>query len=112
MSPALRADMERWLARRGVPQLIEGYSWEPAMDARATPLLAGWLILGTIRDWGTNPEWTAAANALGIAATLTWMAVVWALVRRARGRPAFKRQATFDLVDIATLALLPALPQR
>ena len=110
MSPALRADIERWFARRGVPQLIEGYSSEPAMDARATPLLAGWLILGTIRDWGTNPEWTAAANALGIAATLTWMAVAWALVRRARGRPALERQATFDLVDIATLALLPALP--
>ena len=110
MSPALRADIERWFARRGVPQLIEGYSSEPAMDARATPLLAGWLILGTIRDWGTNPEWTAAANALGIAATLAWMAVAWALVRRARGRPAWARQARFDVIDIATMALLPAVP--
>jgi hypothetical protein len=110
MSPALRADVERWFARRGVPQLIEGYSSEPAMDARATPLLAGWLILGTIRDWGTNPDWTAAANALGIAATLTWMAVAWVLVRRVRGRPAWTRQATFDVLDIATMALLPAAP--
>ena len=110
MSPALRADIEGWFARRGVPQLIEGYSSEPAMDARATPLLAGWLILGTVRDWGTNPDWTAAANALGIATTLTWMAVVWVLVRRVRGRPAWMRQATFDVVDIATMALLPAVP--
>lgn len=110
MSPTLRAEIERWFARRGVPQLIEGYSSEPAMDARAAPLLVGWLVLGTIRDWGTRPDWPVAANVAGIIGTLVFMAVAWVIVRRVRGRPAWPRQTTFDLVDIATMALLPVLP--
>jgi hypothetical protein len=110
MSQALRTEIERWFARRGVPQLIEGYSSEPAMDARAAPFLAGWLVLGTIRDWGTRPDWPLAANVAGIVATVAWMAFAWTVVRRIRGRPPTSRHTTFDLMDIATLALLPSLP--
>jgi hypothetical protein len=110
MSPALRAEIERWFARRGVPQLIEGYSSEPAMDARAAPLLVGWLILGTIRDWGTRPDWPVPANVAGIFGTLAFMGFAWTVVRRVRGRPAWPRRSTFDLADIGTMALLPVLP--
>jgi hypothetical protein len=39
----LRREIERWFARRGVPQLIEGYSSERAMDSRAAPLIALWV---------------------------------------------------------------------
>ncbi len=80
------------------------------MDARAAPLLVGWLILGTIRWWGTRPDWPIAANLAGIIGTLAWMTIAWAAVRRLRGRPAWPRTSTFDLVDIATIALLPVLP--
>jgi hypothetical protein len=93
-----------------VPQLIPGYTSEPAMDARAAPVLGGWLVLGTILHWGTRQDWPLAANVLGITVTLAWMAIAWAVVRRFRGRPAFGSLPTFDLVDIATLAALPALP--
>ena len=110
MSPTVRAEIERWFARRGVPQLIDGYSSEPAMDARAAPLLVGWLILGTIWGWGTRPDWPVAANVAGIIGTLVFMAVAWTIVRRVRGRPAWPRQTTFDLADIATMALLPVVP--
>jgi hypothetical protein len=110
LDPALRGDIERWFARRGVPQLIEGYRSEPAMDSRAAPLISAWLVLGTIRDWGTNPDWPLAANLAGIAATIAWMAVVWTVVSRLRGRSVVMRPTTVDVVDIATIAFAPALP--
>ena len=110
LTPELRRDIERWFARRGVPQLIEGYSSERAMDSRAAPLISLWLIVGTIRDWGTRPDWPVAWNVVGIAATIAWMAVVWAIVSRLRHRPAALRPSTFDMLDIATIGFLPALP--
>ena len=110
LTPALRADMERWFARKGVPQLIEGYSSERAMDWRAAPLISLWLIFGTLRDWGTRPDWPPAANAVGVIATIGWMALVWAVLSRLRGRPMRERPSTFDVVDIATMAFLPVLP--
>ena len=110
LSPAARRDIERWFARRGVPQLIEGYNSERAMDSRAAPLISLWLIVGTIRDWGTRPDWPLAWNAVGIAATIAWMAVVWAVVSRIRHRPVALRPSTFDAFDIMTIGLLPALP--
>ena len=68
-------DVERWFVRRGVPQLIEGYTSEPAMDARAAPFIAAWLVIGTILHWGTRSDWLLHQNAIGIVATLGWMTV-------------------------------------
>ncbi len=110
LTPELRRGVERWFARRGVPQLIEGYSSEKAMDSRAAPLISLWLIVGTIKDWGTRPDWPLASNLVGIAATIAWMALVWTVVSRLRRRPVAIRPSTFDMFDIATIALLPALP--
>ena len=110
LTPALRRDIERWFARRGVPQLIEGYSSERAMDTRAAPLISLWLIAGTVKDWGTRPDWPLAWNILGVAGTIAWMAVVWAVVSRLRHRPMALRPSTFDMFDIATIGLLPAVP--
>jgi hypothetical protein len=110
MTPELRRDIERWFARRGVPQLIEGYSSERAMDSRAAPLISLWLVIGTIKDWGTRPDWPLAWNVIGIAATIAWMAVVWTVLSRLRHRPVALRPSTFDMFDIATIGLLPALP--
>lgn len=110
LTPAARRDVERWFARRGVPQLIEGYSSERAMDSRAAPLISLWLVVGTIRDWGTRPDWPLAWNGIGIAATIAWMAVVWAVVSRLRRRPVAVRPSNFDPIDILTIGLLPALP--
>ena len=110
LDPALRQEIEKWFARRGVPQLIEDYSSERAMDFRAAPFISFWLVFGTIKDWGTRPDWPAGWNLLGVAATLGWMALVWTVVNKLRGRPVFTRPVTFDIVDIITIALLPALP--
>ena len=110
LTPELRHGVERWFAKRGVPQLIEGYSSEKAMDSRAAPLISLWLIVGTIKDWGTRPDWPLASNLVGIAATIAWMALVWTVVSRLRHRPVAIRPSTFDVFDIATIAFLPALP--
>jgi hypothetical protein len=110
LSPDLQRDIERWFARRGVPQLIEGYSSESAMDRRAAPLISLWLIGGTILFWGTRPDWSPAMNIAGIAATIGWMAVVWVVVSRFRRRSARIRPSTFDLLDILTIAFLPIVP--
>jgi len=110
MSPELRRDVERWFAKRGVPQLIDGYSSERAMDSRAAPLISLWLIVGTIKDWGTRADWPPAWNAAGVVATIAWMAVIWAIVSRLRHRPVALRPSTFDMLDIATIGLLPAIP--
>ncbi len=110
LSSELRHEIERWFVRRGVPQLIEGYSSEPAMDSRAAPWISIWLLLGTIKDWGTRPDWPLAMNAFGVVATLAWMALLWAVINRLRGRPVSNRPTTFDLADILIIALLPAVP--
>ena len=106
----LRHEIERWFARRGVPQLIEGYSSESAMDRRAAPLISLWLIFGTVKDWGTRPDWPLLMNLAGIAGTIAWMGVGWAVISRLRGRSFLIRPSTFDLVDIVSIALLPAIP--
>jgi len=106
----VRQDIDRWFARRGVPQLIEGYSSESAMDRRAAPLISLWLIFGTIRDWGTRPDWPPVANAAGVAATIGWMAILWTVVSGLRGRSPHIRPSRFDLFDILTIAFLPAVP--
>jgi hypothetical protein len=49
-------------------------------------------------------------NLAGIAATIGWMALVWVVLSRLRGRPARLRPSTFDLLDIVTIAFLPAVP--
>jgi len=110
LTPELRRDIERWFARRGVPQLIEGYSSERAMDSRAAPLISLWLVVGTVKDWGTRPDWPMAWNVFGIAATIGWMAVAWTIFSRLRHRRVRLRPTTLDMFDIGAIALLPALP--
>ncbi len=110
MTPERRREIERWFARRGVPQLIEGYSSEGAMDSRAAPLISLWLVVGTVTDWGTRAGWPLAWNLVGVAGTLAWMALVWTVVSRLRHRPVALRPSTFDLLDIATIGFLPAVP--
>ena len=110
LDPELRLDIERWFARRGVPQLIEGFSSESAMDRRAAPLISLWLILGTVLWWGTRPDWPLLANLAGVVATVGWMAVVWIVVSRLRNRSWRVRPSTFDVLDILTIAFLPVVP--
>ncbi len=105
-----RQDVERWFVSRGVPQLIKGYSDEQRLDRRATPLIALWLAFGTVAWWATRDSWTPAWNALSATLALALMAVLYAGISRLRGRGLLERPRTWDLLDIATFGLLPAIP--
>jgi hypothetical protein len=110
VTPEVRHEVERWFARKGVPQLIEGFSSESAMDKRAAPLISLWLIAGIVLWWGTRADWPPLMNAAGIAATIGWMALVWWVVSRLRRRSWRIRPSTFDIWDILTIAFLPIVP--
>jgi hypothetical protein len=100
LTPALQRDIERWFVRRGVPQLIEGYSTEQRMDARALPLIVGWLVVGTILFWGTRPDWPPVWNTAGIVGTLLFVAVGHTAVRWLRGRAGWPPSRELDAIDI------------
>jgi len=73
-------------------------------------LISLWLVVGTVKDWGTRPDWPMAWNVFGIAATIGWMAVAWTIFSRLRHRRVRLRPTTLDMFDIGAIALLPALP--
>ena len=104
-----RAEIERWFAARGVPQLIEGYTTEQRMDARAVPYIAGWIVVGTVLLWGRRPSLALTENALGMAFVIAASFVVLAVYLWTRGRPPFRTGMRLDPVDIATIGLVPAV---
>jgi len=104
-----RGDVERWFLRRGVPQLIDGYSSEPRMDSRAAPLIVAWLVIGSVLYWATSPAWQPWLNAVAAIANLLWVSAVFVAVRWLRGRPLRMRGETFDPIDIALLGFLPTM---
>jgi len=107
---AARREVERWLVARGVPQVLTGYGDEQRLDARATPLIAGWLALGTVLWWATRPDWPLAWNVVAAGLSLIFMAVAYAAVSLVRGRRPLERPRRWDLLDIATFGVLPAVP--
>jgi hypothetical protein len=52
----VRADIESWFVRRGVPQLIADYATERSMDARGRPFVVIWLVFGSFLWWGARPD--------------------------------------------------------
>lgn len=100
MKPQLRHDIERWFLRRGVPQLVEGYTSERQMDQRAAPMIIGWVAIGTVLWWGVNPEWPIVANLAGIAGTLAFIAGSWVAQRWLRGRRRWAPGMRLDAVDV------------
>jgi hypothetical protein len=103
-----RAEIERWFASRGVPQLIEGYTTEQRMDARAVPYIAGWIVVGTVLLWGRRPALSLAENAMGMAFVIGASVVVLGLYLWWRGRPPFRTGVRLDPIDIAMIGLVPA----
>jgi hypothetical protein len=104
-----RRSTERWFVVRGVPQLIEGYSSEQRMDARAAPFIAGWIVLGTLFVWGPRPGATAMDRLLatGLALALTIIGVGIHLTLRRRWRS--WRRFRLDVLDIALLGAVPGI---
>jgi hypothetical protein len=104
-----RRQIERWFAARGVPQLIEGYSTEQRMDARAVPFIVAWLVIGTFLIWGRRPRADLGAQILVSLAAVAVILVVLGLVLLLRRHPPFRANARLDLLDIALIGLVPSV---
>jgi hypothetical protein len=103
-----RAEVERWFRRRGVPQLIHGYGSEARIDARAAPLIAIWLLVGTVLFWGVNPDWPLMANVGGVLTTMLVIGIGALAMRWIRGGR-IRPRSTIHPVEVVTLAALPAI---
>ena len=106
MRAELRREIERWFLRRGVPQLVSGYTSERQLDNRAAPLIIGWLVIGTVVFWGVNPDWTPIANVAGVIGVLAFVAVGWIAQRWLRGRRRWAPGMRLDFLDVAILGPL------
>ncbi|HYI66096.1 MAG TPA: hypothetical protein VEW95_04160 [Candidatus Limnocylindrales bacterium] len=106
LSPNLQAEIEQWFVRRGVPQLIDGYTTEQRMDARAAPYVVAWIAAGTILWWGVRPDWSAIANAAGVLGTLAFIAFGLTAARLARGLRPWPLSPDIRPLDIALLGVL------
>jgi hypothetical protein len=104
--PELRRDIERWFLRRGVPQLVAGYTSERQLDNRAAPLIVGWLVLGTAVFWGVSPGRSAAANLLGSLGVLAFVAVGWLAQHWLRGRRRWAPGMRLDAIDVFSIGPL------
>ena len=110
LSAPVRANIEKWFSRRGVPQLIDEYATERQMDVRARPYVGAWLVGGSILWWGTRPDRSLTLNVASAIATLLTMALGVAAMRRVRGRVMWWVDRRLDAVDTFGLGPLIAVP--
>lgn len=101
--------IERWLAQRGVPQLVEGYSTEPRMDARAIPFIGTWIVLGTVLIWGQRPGRSVGENAIVLVIALLATAIALVTFLWARRRPPFRSGVRLNVLDIVMIGLVPGV---
>lgn len=102
-----RERIERWFAHRGVPQLIEGYTSEQRMDARALPLLTAWVALATAAS-ARRPSGAPTDDVMGVIGALAGTGVTLVALLWLRRRPPFGHRH-FDLADIALLGIVPGV---
>jgi hypothetical protein len=100
MDAVLRADIERWFVRRGVPQLIEDYTSEARLDARAGPLIAAWIVAGAALWWGTRTDGTPEGNAVDIIAVVASVLIGTTLVRLVLGRGVWRPGARVGAPEV------------
>ena len=106
----MRADIERWFSRRGVPQLIDDYATERQMDVRARPYIVAWLVGGSFLWWGARPDRSLLLNLAGGVAVILSMALGVAALRKLRGRVMWWADRRLDALDTFSLGPLIAVP--
>ena len=108
--PGLRSDVEAWFVRRGVPQLVDDYTSERSMDARARPFVVVWLVGGSFLWWGTKPDAPIWVNVAGGLVVLVSMGVGVAGLRKLRGHVKWWEDRRLEVWDTFLLAPLIAVP--
>lgn len=110
LPPGIGADIEAWFARMGVPQLIDDFTTERRMDARARFLVVVWIVGGSLLWWGHRPEASLGANLLGAAAVVASVGVGLAAVRWLRNQTMWWEERGLDMIDTFCLGPLVAIP--
>ena len=106
MKPELRREIERWFLRRGVPQLVAGYTSERQLDNRAAPVIIAWIVLGTVLYWGVHPTRSLLANAIGVIGVLAFVAGGWLAQHWLRGRRRWAPGLRLDAIDVFSIGPL------
>jgi len=101
-----RADVERWLLRRGVPHLIDGYDPREDVLVRLRPLLVVLFVLGMAL--ALRPSWPWWGRGLAALAGVALVIAAYVLLNLARGRPAAHRPERVGFTEAALLVLAPA----
>lgn len=107
MTPAERSAIEKWFVRRGLPNLIHGYSASTDVFTRAAPLLTLFWLFGLAgafgdRFTGWSQVWAALAGAL-------FLGAVAAGVNRVRGRRPLQVPDRVGRIELTAFVLAPAL---
>jgi len=102
------ARTERWFVRRGLPQLIHGYSATEDVFTRMAPFLALVVFLEFFLAFGDRWQGWAQAGAFG--GGLAALLVGIALVNRIRGRRPFALPDEVGPWELALYVFSPAIP--
>lgn len=107
MDARVRADVDRWLTRRGLPHLIAGYSAREDVLTRTLPVLGVVFLLEVFL--ALNLDWPVWGNVLAVLGGAVLLFGTYGLLNRVQGRPTFALPRRIGNGEIASFLLLPAL---
>ncbi|NND02850.1 MAG: hypothetical protein HKN91_08685 [Acidimicrobiia bacterium] len=105
MNNAMRADVERWFIRRGVPHFISGYSATDDVLTRALPVLVFAFLLSAVAS--IDLDWPWWGITLAIIGGLGVLLAAWAGLNTVRGRPRWALPDSVGGVEIGVFLLVP-----
>jgi hypothetical protein len=101
------AATERWFVEQGLPHFIFRYGKTRDVWARVVPLLV-LLLIGEIAVTAPNRNYSLGGSIAAVAGCLAALVVLWAIVNRARGRPALALPDRVGPIELLIFAVGPA----
>ncbi len=98
--------VDRWFTKRGLPNLIEGYSATEDVFTRAAPVLLLFWVFGIVGAYGDR--FTGWSQAFAAIAGIGFLAAVAALVNWLRGRRYFQVPDHVGFIELGAFVLAPA----
>lgn len=101
----MRADVERWFVKRGVPHFINGYSATDDVLTRALPLLVLAFLFSAVA--AIDLDWPWWGITLAIAGGLGVLLAAWAGLNTLRGRNRWALPDSVGGVEVGAFLLVP-----